>query len=215
MATMRRHHAPQQAAQQVPQQTPQQALLRTPQAPPRVDHWPPALRSAALLSGTLVRSGPGYRAVSWPDGPRARVASIAGLLGKNFIAAEDTAAWVWGVRRSPGSALQLLTRRGRAPADFELGDARGLVRVSAYRLAPGDIEEVAGQGVTSPERTVYDLLRSREPFTVHRRVACRLLNARDPALLASLTARAAGASLSDGARVRRRLRELGQHARAP
>ncbi|GAA2838085.1 hypothetical protein FB468_0680 [Leucobacter komagatae] len=183
--------------------------------PPRVDHWPPALRSAAVLSGTLVRSGPGYRAVSWPDGPRARVASIAGLLGENFIAAEDTAAWVWGVRRSPGSPLQLLTRHGRAPATFELGDARGLVRVSAYRFAPGDIDEVAGHGVTSPVRTAYDLLRSKAPLTVHRRVACRLLSAQDPTLLGSLTARAAGASLSDGARVRRRLRELGQHARAP
>lgn len=188
---------------------PRSRAQQPPRRPPRVDHWSPALRSAAALTGTLVRSGPGHRPVAWPDGPRTRVASIAGLLGENFIAAEDTASWVWGVRRSPGAPLQLLTRRGRAPGSFELGVARGLVHVSAYRLTDGDIAEVDGHGVTSPARTAYDLLRSKAPFSVQRRVACRLLFITHPRAYASVASRATSASVSDAARLLRRMRELG------
>ena len=146
--------------------------------PPRVDHWPPALRSAALLTGTLVRCGPGYRPVSWPDNAVARCTAIGGLLAQRYAAIEDTAAWIWGVRRSPGSPIRLLTRRGRAPASFEAVHSDIDVLVSNYRLTPGDVVELAGYGVTSRIRTVYDLLRAQ--CGRERLVACRLLLLAEP-----------------------------------
>lgn len=173
--------------------------------PPRVDHWPPALRSAALLTGTLVRCGPGYRPVSWPDNAVARCTAIGGLLAQRYAAIEDTAAWIWGVRRSPGSPIRLLTRRGRAPASFEAVHSDIDVLVSNYRLTPGDVVELAGYGVTSRIRTVYDLLRAQAPLGRERLIACRLLLLAEPGARGLLAERATRASRADRARIERRL----------
>ncbi|KAM9862443.1 hypothetical protein ACI1US_01765 [Leucobacter sp. BZR 635] len=177
----------------------------TPPAPPRVDHWPPALRSAALLTGTLVRCGPGYRPVSWPDNATARCTAIASVLSERYAAIEDTAAWIWGVRHSPGAPLRLLTRRGRAPARFELSNSEFEVHISNYRLAPGDVVEIAGYAVTTRLRTAYDLLRSTAPLEGARLVAVRLLLLSEPGARRRLFDRAERASRADRARIARRL----------
>lgn len=180
----------------------------TPKHPPRVDHWPPALRSAATLTGTLVRCGPGLRPVSWPDNAAARCTAIGGVLEDRYAAIEDTAAWIWGARRSPGTPLRLITRRGRAPARFEAVSPDIAVHVSHFRLLPGDVVEVAGFGVTSRLRTAYDLLRSAVPLAGPRLVACRLLLLSEPGALTHVALRARHASRADRARIERRLHAL-------
>ncbi|MFF8817955.1 hypothetical protein ACF07D_08165 [Leucobacter sp. NPDC015123] len=178
-------------------------------SPPRVDHWAPALRSAALLTGTLVRSGPGLRPVSWPDTEKSRCAALGGLLLERYAAAEQTAAWIWGACRSPGPRMRLITLRGRAPAGFELVGLRRLASISHFRLVEGDIARIGEYGVTSRSRTVYDLLRSPEPFTAARLVAARLLMLTEPGIADRLATRADAASPIDRTRVRERLRALG------
>lgn len=180
----------------------------TPQHPPRVDHWPPALRSAATLTGTLVRCGPGFRPVSWPDNAAARCTAIGWLLEDRYAAIENTAAWVWGARRSPGTPLRLMTRRGRAPAWFESVSPDSSVHVSHFKLIPGDVVEIAGFGVTSRQRTAYDLLRSAVPLAGPRLVACRLLLLSEPGARRLVALRARSASRADHARIERRLRAL-------
>ena len=180
----------------------------TPAAPPSFAHWPHAVRSAALLTGTLVRCGPGERAVGWPDTPRARCAALAQQLAGTYIAAEETAAWVWGTARDPGSPLSLITQGTRAPATFELGRDAQLIKVKHFRLYPGDVEHIDGHRVTTPERTLYDLLRSPEPFTAARRVASRLLLRMGSDAPTGVQARVERSSFADRARAHRRIAEL-------
>lgn len=178
------------------------------QTPPRTDHWPAAALSAAVLSGTLVRCGPGYRPVSWPETPVTRCVAIAAYLTPRLAAIEETAAWIWGFARSPGTPLRFLARQGRAPASFEQLAQGVETHVSQYKLHPGDIELLGGYAVTSRARTAYDLLRSRSPLTRTRRVTCRLLLLSEPRVDASIAELAAGASRADSAHVKRRLTAL-------
>lgn len=179
---------------------------------PRVDHWPQALRSAATLTGTLVKCGPGLRPVAWPETPAARCAAIGGQLSDRYAAIEDTAAWVWGARRSPGSPLRLATLGGRAPASFERRASEDVL-VSTFRLLPEDLVAIAAFAVTSRARTAFDLLRAPTQFGAARRVACRLLFVAEPGSSSEVRRRAQGASRTDRARIQRRLSEL--HGAAP
>lgn len=179
-----------------------------PKRAPRVDHWPPALQSAAALTGTLVRSGPGYRPVSWPDTSFTRCNAIGGLLTQRYAAVEETASWIWGASRSPGSPLRLITRHGRAPARFETATSEVSIHISNYRLQPGDLVEIGEYYLTSRSRTAYDLLRSTAPLTRPRAVACRLLLLAEPGASSRVARRAMHSSRADRARVRARLLAL-------
>lgn len=173
----------------------------TPQHPPRTDHWPQALRSAAMRSGTLVRCGPGLRPVSWPEIPGTRCAAIAEHFSERLAAAEDTAAWIWGARRSPGEPLAFVTIGGRLP----LGAAGSARRVREYRLEASDLVQIGAYSVTSRLRTAYDLLRSPAPFTAEQRAACRLLLVRTSDGKELLAERAMRTNRAEGSRVLRRL----------
>ncbi|KIP53045.1 hypothetical protein [Leucobacter komagatae] len=187
----------------------------TPLHAPRVDHWPPALRSAAVLTGTLVPCGPGLRPVSWPESPATRCAAIGGLLAERYAAVEDTAAWIWGASRSPGQPIRLVSLRGRAPASFSIVSSEMPVLVSTFRLAPGDLVEVAGYRVSSRARTAFDLLRAPSEFTVARRAACRLLFRSERGIAEQVAERARQASRVDSGRAQARLRALLADAAQP
>ena len=191
--------------------------------PPGFDHWPQALRSAALHEGTLRRCGPGTRAAAWPESPGVRLTAIARVLTQTRAAAGQTAAWVWGCCRSPGSPLTLIATRGRAPHGLVRAAALDTpARVREFRLREGDIVRVAGRAVTGHVRTCFDLLRDPAPLTPARRAAVRLLLAhashehRTAAPLSGrcgpverLAARARETNRAEGARALRRLAALG------
>lgn len=187
----------------------------SPKLPPRVDHWPHALRSAAALTGTLVRSGPGLRPVSWPDSPLTRCNAIGDLLTQRYSAIEETASWIWGASRSPGTPLRMITRHGRAPARFETAASAVPIHISNFRLQSSDLVEIGEYSLTSRARTAYDLLRSTDPLTRHRVVACRLLLLTEPAGAELVVRHTAQASRADRARVRARMRVLGYETTLP
>lgn len=139
--------------------------------PPRVDRWPLAERSLETQQGTLVRCGPGLRLASWPETPRVRAAAIAPWLRPEYVATHVTAAWIWGAWRVPDEPLEFSTQHGRR-AGFPRDRGYLLRQLS---LAPEDVRVFGEQCVTSPERTVFDLLRTTEPFTRLHRIACRIL----------------------------------------
>lgn len=170
--------------------------------PPNFDTWQVTLVSAALLTGTLVRCGPGVRAVGWPDTPLARATALAPLITGRYVAVEQTAAWIWGAMDSPGTPLTLSTRVGRVPQ----ADQDHLAR-KQFRLAPDDIAQLAEHTVTTPERTAYDLLRAPDRFTTPRRVACRLLILRCEHGLAPMLDRMHRSSRAEKARIRHHLFE--------
>ena len=144
--------------------------IPSPPAPPSLHLLPHAVRSAELIRGSAVRCGPGIRLVSWPETPSVRAAALGERLGTNRIAAHLTAAWVWGTAEEPGTPLEFIVRVGRA---HQL-EPRSGIRLHQYNLDTEDIVFCGGRAVTSPSRTLYDLLRA-DVFTHTQRLACRML----------------------------------------
>lgn len=143
---------------------------------PHFDAWAPAVQSAELLRGTLVRCGPGRRLVGWPESPRVRALALSPWLTDQRIAVRLTAAWIWGAAASPGHPLRFAMRDGRratSPPSPEF-------TLQQFRMGSGDVVELDGCMVTSPLRTLFDLLRSQGDADREHRVACRLLLARIP-----------------------------------
>ncbi|WP_336659534.1 hypothetical protein [Leucobacter sp. USHLN153] len=175
---------------------------------PALEHWPEAIRSAERLRGTLVRCGPGLRPVAWPETPRVRLSALAPWLtpksGGPVVAVGATAAWVWGAMRTPHTLLECSTI-GRERRQFP---PHSRVKLHHYSLDEHDIVWFGRGGVTTPARTLCDVLRSSEELSRVERVACRLLLLRLPAGRAG-----ACQHLAEGARrrrqvARRRLAEL-------
>lgn len=143
---------------------------------PRFDAWAPAVQSAELLRGTLVRCGPGRRLVGWPETPRVRALALSPWLTDQRIAVRMTAAWVWGAAAHPG-----------VPLRFAMSDGRRAPRspspeytLQQFQFEPNDIMMLDAFAVTSQFRTLFDLLRASSNFDRDHRVACRLLLARLP-----------------------------------
>lgn len=139
--------------------------------PPSIVHWPPAVRSAELIRGTLVRCGPGLRPVAWPDTPRVRLAALAPWLGRDRVPTHLTAAWIWGAAAHPGSPMQLAVRGGTRRPEFTPRD----VHVRSLSFGADELTLFGSYAVTSPVRTVCDLLRTRQNPDLATQVACRLL----------------------------------------
>lgn len=139
-------------------------------SPPRYDRWPVAMQHAMRLRGALVPCGPGVRGVGWPDTPRVRLAAIAGVLAGGHVAALLTAAWVWGAAADPGSPLSIAKAAGRSRSRHA-SDAQRY----ELRLSPADAAMLGEFGVTTPMRTILDLLHLSPSFGPDERTACREL----------------------------------------
>ena len=139
-------------------------------SPPRYDRWPLALQHAMRLRGALLPCGPGVRGVGWPDTPRVRLAAIAGVLEGGHVAAFLTAAWVWGAAADPGEPLSVAGCAGRARTHRPSGARR-----YELRLGQADIETLGEFGVTTPLRTILDLLHANATFGLAEQSACRNL----------------------------------------
>lgn len=140
---------------------------------PCFDRWPPAVRSAERLRGTLLRCGPGVRGAGWPETPRVRAAALSHWLAADRVAVRLTAAWVWGASREPGPPLEFSTLDRRRPEHRT--PASG---VSLHQFCYTDDELWAfgpGLRVTAPAQTACDLLRKPGEFDRSHRVAVRLL----------------------------------------
>lgn len=124
--------------------------------PPSFSTLSAAVRSAELLRGSLVRCGPGVRGVGWPEtsGVRALALPHPDAGGHELVAVAYTAAWVWGAEWNNDSPIVFSTlQRMRF-----LRTAIAPLHVREYAIAPSDTVAICGVRVTTPERTVYDLL---------------------------------------------------------
>ena len=57
--------------------------------------------TAARIDGLLIEVGDGYMPPDIPEGPAARLASLAPILSPGYAASGPTAAWVHGVGDGP------------------------------------------------------------------------------------------------------------------
>lgn len=151
------------------------ATIPRPPTPPRFDDWPQAIRSAELLRGTVVPCGPGLRLAAWPETPTVRACALRPVFHSGLIAAHLTAAWIWGAARHPGIPLEFITRSGKLRDGF----GENPPRLHRYRIEPDDTVPLGELFVTSPSRTLFDLLRA-ETFSRRSRLACRVLLAFAP-----------------------------------
>lgn len=124
--------------------------------PPDVTRLSPTVMSAELLRGTVVRCGPGLRGVGWPEDPRVRSFALRGLIdpSEDLVAVLTTAAWVWGACESPHPRQTFSTMHG---ARYLRMPASG-IRVHEFLIAERDVVVLGPATVTSPLRTLYDLL---------------------------------------------------------
>lgn len=147
------------------------AFARELPAPPSFDRWPQAVRSAELLRGTLVRCGPGYRTTGWPESPRVRISALGEWLSQGEIVMAQTAAWVWGVARTPGAPLKFSTKAGTRCPNFFAADRD----IREFTFTKDEVVAFGPHTVTSPIRTAFDLLHQKPAFTTQDAVSCRLL----------------------------------------
>lgn len=139
--------------------------------PPRYDLWPVAVRSAEQLRGSLTRCGPGVRGVGWPETPRTRAAALRPLPHGGLIASHESAAWVWGALREPGSMLHFTVPNGRRRPIR----SHPLTVIHELRLHEGDVTHFTHCAATTPLRTALDLLTAGRELSPAAQVACRLL----------------------------------------
>ena len=174
-------------------------------APPRIDRWPVAVRSAARLRGALATCGPGVRGIGWPESPAVRLVALAPWVGTELAVCGITAAWVWGARREPGRPLHATAARGRRAG---IGDPAAL-SVHEYRVASGDIVELEGLRVTSRLRTAEELLYHEPVFGPAERASCRLLLLGVPEGADALRERIEGSRRPHRVRARSRMASCG------
>lgn len=150
---------------------------RRPQlSPPRLNVLPATIVSAELQRGTVVRCGPGVRGVGWPETARVRAAVIQHLLPKpELVAVLTTAAWIWGGTWQDQTPLTLSTLNAKR----FLGVPGLNCRVHEFNICVDETVAMEGVLVTSPLRTIYDMLFLPESeFSDTHLTLCTALRAR-------------------------------------
>lgn len=110
--------------------------------------------TAARIDGLLIEVGDGYMPPDIPEGPAARLASLAPILSPGYAASGPTAAWVHGVGDGPPRCHHLQRVAQRRARVRPIRD----VVLHDRQLEAGDIEVVSGVPVTTRVRTLVDLI---------------------------------------------------------
>ncbi|ROS62325.1 hypothetical protein EDF38_1435 [Frigoribacterium sp. PhB160] len=121
------------------------------------DDLPEVELRAAALDGEVYAVGGRWSSVADVDDAWARASSLVDDLGTRTVAARGTAAWVWGTQAAPPRALDAVVR---STARHHLAGPR--VRVGEVLIDDDEIVVLGEVSVTSPERTVLDLVRDDE-----------------------------------------------------
>ncbi len=139
------------------------AALLTPDDLP----WPEL--QAAALDGDVFRVDRAFCSVAEFDVPWRRATALGDLFGREFVVASHSAAWVWGALSQAPVTHEGFgeTRKGRH--DVPTG-----LRVRAVEVAAEDLVDFGPVRVTSPARTLVDLVRS-EAYVVETAAVVRFL----------------------------------------
>lgn len=125
---------------------------------PELHRLPAPVIQAEILRGSLTRCGPGVRGIGWPDTPELRASLLKEfqLPGSAFVLL--TAAWVWGHTWHEEQKVQLSWLNKKRLHRTVLNT----VQVKQFNLPANECLHLADILVTSPERTIQDLLFSNE-----------------------------------------------------
>lgn len=130
-------------------------------APPNYHLLPQPVLNAELLLGSLIKCGPGFRGVGWPDSPLVRAYATRHKNPNNLVLVLGTAAFVWGFNWAEGQNVELSTLNGkRHLTPPEVG-----ANIYEFSITKPQTHDLADILVSSPLRTFYDLLYvSEEDF---------------------------------------------------
>lgn len=122
---------------------------------PNYNLLPQTIVSAEMRNGNLIQCGPGVRGVGWPETPLVRSQALTSLThGRPLIAVLFTAAWLWGANPSAGPHYTFST----FGASRFLGTPPEGSVVHEFALERSHVTHIGQITVTSPERTLYDVL---------------------------------------------------------
>ncbi|MCM3696673.1 type IV toxin-antitoxin system AbiEi family antitoxin [Microbacterium oleivorans] len=122
--------------------------------------------SAARLDGHVVEIGEAYMPADAVETRELRAASFRGLTGAHRAVSHASAAWVHGAIPDP-PLIHALQRAGRTRGAFPV-DAR--IRFRDVELPASDVEMISGVAVTTPVRTLVDLVRDAVTVAAPSRV---------------------------------------------
>ncbi len=157
------------------------------------------LRSA-VLDGELVAIGEGFVCIDEPVGPHDRAEALAiDLADSRAIVCDGSAAWVWGWGMNPAvlETCVPITARVASPE-------RRRRRSREAVIEQHEVIEIGGVRVTSPLRTIIDLVRHDDDEHVTDLVVAAL-EARDVTALDVLTELRRRAGISHLRRARARV----------
>lgn len=134
---------------------------------------PLAELGAARLDGEVFGLAEGYLPVDLPVDASARAASVRAIVPhERLIAEQHSAAWIWGV-------LDAMPRPHRLAAAIGARVSRRSspwLRVREVVIDEADQAEIGGLSVTTPLRTVLDLVRAAQFGPVELEVVGRLMD---------------------------------------
>lgn len=130
----------------------------------------PELR-AARLDGELFPVGDCFCPVDEIEQPRLRAAALHAGQSERLIGEQLSAAWVWGALDLPPQQLQFCVGVG---ARVSHSPARWMT-LREVVIEPREVVDLDGRLVTSPLRTVVDLVRFSPRFGGHEIGAVRRL----------------------------------------
>lgn len=119
--------------------------------------------SAARLDGLLMEVGEGYMPADMPEGPAARATAISGFVTAGLAASGPTAAWVHGA----GDAAPVRHHLHRASVRRVRAPSGSRIVFHDRALPPEDVVLVAGVPVTTPLRTLLDLVLGTARHPAH------------------------------------------------
>jgi hypothetical protein len=126
---------------------------------------------ASKLDGELFGVGDGFRPVDYPDDIVARALSLSRTLTDGRIAHRETAAWILGATPVLVRPLPVCVHAGLSHG---LDPRHGMVLGEAI-LRAHETFTVGGLEITTPMRTVIDLLRVPETAPFDATISARLL----------------------------------------
>lgn len=140
--------------------------------PPSLLSLDPIELKSLALGGALIHLGNGYRPAGWPDTPASRTRAMERFTLPELVFISTTAAWIWGAPIDCPDAPKLSTIEAkRFPATLIKG-----LRVHEYHVSAEEIINFAELKVSSPTRTLYDLLfLSETEYKRRGRTAVRYL----------------------------------------
>ncbi|WP_209560819.1 type IV toxin-antitoxin system AbiEi family antitoxin [Frigoribacterium sp. PvP032] len=110
---------------------------------------------AAALDGHVCRVADSWASIVDPDDAWRRAEALAEALGPIVVGARGTAAWIWGARAAAPRRLEAVV-----PSSARHHVDRADLTVGEVLIDDDEITQLGRVRVTSPTRTVLDLLRA-------------------------------------------------------